>query len=38
MIPTGPTLAVMPVPGEPFEVFVADDGVCRQFAEGKLVS
>jgi len=32
-IPTGPTLAVMPAPGKPFEVFVADDGVCRQFAD-----
>jgi hypothetical protein len=32
-IPTGPTLAVMPVPGKPFEVFVADDTVCRQFAD-----
>lgn len=32
-IPTGPTLAVMPAPGKPFEVFVADDSVCRQFAE-----
>ena len=27
-IPTGPTLAVMPAPGKPFEVFVADDSVC----------
>jgi hypothetical protein len=32
-IPTGPTLAVMPAPGKPFEVFVTDDTVCRQFAE-----
>ncbi len=36
-IPTGPTLAVMPAPGpapgKPFEVFVADDTVCRQFAD-----
>src|SRR6185503_15887839 len=32
-IPTGPTLAVMPAPGKPFEVFVADDSVCRQFAD-----
>jgi hypothetical protein len=32
-IPTGPTLVVMPAPGKPFEVFVADDTVCRQFAE-----
>jgi hypothetical protein len=32
-IPTGPTLAVMPAVGKPFEIFVADDTVCRQFAE-----
>jgi Glycine-zipper domain len=32
-IPTGPTLAVMPAPGKPFEVFVSDDATCRQFAE-----
>src|SRR6185436_11494200 len=32
-IPPGPTLAVMPAPRKPSEVFVADDGVCRQFAD-----
>src|SRR5258708_33970224 len=32
-IPTGSTLAVMPAPGKPFEVFVADATVCRQFAD-----
>ncbi len=32
-IPAGPTVVVMPAPGKPFEVFVADDAVCRQFAE-----
>ncbi len=32
-IPQGPTVVVMPAPGKPFEVFVADDSVCKQFAE-----
>ena len=31
-VPTGPTVAVMPAPGKPFEVFQADDAVCRQYA------
>jgi outer membrane protein OmpA-like peptidoglycan-associated protein len=31
-MPTGPTVRVMPGPGKPFEVFVADDSVCRQWA------
>src|SRR6266850_5812905 len=35
-IPIGPTLAVMPAPGKPFEVFVADDSVCRQFADRQI--
>jgi hypothetical protein len=30
--PTGPTIAVMPREGKPFEVFQQDDQVCRQFA------
>ncbi len=32
-IPSGPNVVVMPAVGKPFEVFVADDNVCRQFAE-----
>ena len=32
-MPTGPTVTVMPGPGKPFEVFMADDGVCRQWAQ-----
>lgn len=32
-MPTGPTARVMPGPGKPFEVFMADDGVCRQWAQ-----
>lgn len=31
-VPTGPTVAVMPAPGKPFEVFQTDDFVCRQYA------
>lgn len=31
-IPTQPTIAVMPAPNKPFEVFQNDDAVCRGFA------
>ena len=31
-LPIGPSVAVMPAPGKPFEVFVADETVCRQYA------
>ena len=31
-VPTGPRVAVMPAPGKPFEVFVAEDRLCRDFA------
>lgn len=30
--PTGPTVAVMPAPGKPFEVFQGEDCQCRQYA------
>ena len=30
--PTGPTIAVIPREGKPFEVFQQEDQVCRQFA------
>ena len=30
-LPMGPSVAVMPAPGKPFEVFVADETVCRQY-------
>ena len=33
-MPTGPTVAAMPGPGKPFEVFQADDYACRQWAQG----
>ncbi len=31
--PLGPTVAVMPGPNKPFDVFQTDQAVCRQFAE-----
>jgi hypothetical protein len=31
-LPDGPRVAVMPAPGKPFDVFVADDRLCRNFA------
>ncbi len=31
-VPTGPSVAVFPAPGKPFEEFRADDAVCRQWA------
>lgn len=31
-IPAGPSVAVLPGAGKPFEVFQADDAVCRQWA------
>jgi len=34
--PTGPTVAVMPAQGKPFEVFQKEDTQCRQFASGSV--
>ncbi|WP_428484175.1 glycine zipper family protein [Rhodopila sp.] len=34
--PLGPTVAVMPAPGKPFEVFQGDQATCKQFAEGQV--
>jgi hypothetical protein len=31
-LPTGPSVMVLPAPGKPFEVFQAEDAVCRQWA------
>lgn len=31
-VPLGPSVAVMPAPGKPFEVFVADEMLCRSYA------
>jgi hypothetical protein len=35
-VPTGPSIAVLPGPGKPFEVFQADDAVCRQWAQQQI--
>jgi hypothetical protein len=35
-MPIGPTVSVMPSPGKPYEVFMADDGVCREWAQYQL--
>lgn len=35
-IPSGPTMAVMPGPGKPFEAFQTDDAVCRQWAQQQI--
>ncbi|WP_216634653.1 glycine zipper family protein [Polynucleobacter sinensis] len=32
--PTGPTIAIMPREGKPFEVFQQEDQQCREFAAG----
>ena len=34
--PPGPTVAVMPTAGKPFEVFQQEDLICRQFADGSI--
>ena len=31
-IPTGPSVAVMPPPGKPFDLFAANDQACRNYA------
>lgn len=32
-VPTGPSVAVMPAPGKPFDQFAAEDRECRQYAQ-----
>lgn len=32
-VPLGPSVSVMPGPGKPFDLFVAEDNLCRRFAE-----
>ncbi len=32
-VPNGPSIAVMPAPGKPFDLFVSEDKECRQFAQ-----
>jgi uncharacterized protein YcfJ len=34
--PMGPTIAVMPAPGKPFDVFQSDQMICKQFADGQV--
>jgi hypothetical protein len=36
VVPIGPSVAVMPGPNKPFEVFQADDAVCRQWARQQI--
>lgn len=35
-MPTGPSVRVLPTPGKSFEQFMAEDGVCRRYAEQQL--
>jgi hypothetical protein len=35
-LPDGPSVAVMPAPGKPFEVFMAEDNECRAFAKNAI--
>ncbi len=35
-VPVAPTIAVMPAPGMPFEVFEQDNNLCRRYAEEQL--
>ena len=35
-MPTGPSVRVLPTPGKSFEAFMAEDAVCRQWAEQQL--
>lgn len=31
-VPMGPRVSVMPAPGKPFDLFAAEDRICRQYA------
>jgi hypothetical protein len=35
-VPTGPSVAVLPAPGKPFDVFQSEDATCRQWAKQQL--
>lgn len=35
-MPTGPSVRVLPTPGKSFEQFVAEDSLCRRYAEQQL--
>ena len=32
-VPLGPSVAVMPAPGKPFDLFVSEEGLCRHYAD-----
>jgi len=32
-VPLGPSVAVMPAPGKPFDLFVSEEALCRRYAE-----
>jgi hypothetical protein len=32
-LPLGPSVAVMPAPGKPFELFAVEENMCREYAE-----
>jgi Glycine-zipper domain len=32
-LPLGPSVAVMPAPGKPFDLFVGEEALCRSYAE-----
>jgi hypothetical protein len=34
-VPNGPNVMVLPAPGKPFEVFQADEMICRQYARSQ---
>jgi hypothetical protein len=34
--PMGPSIAVMPAPGKPFDVFQGDQALCKQYADGQV--
>jgi len=36
VLPSGPTVRVMPAPGKPFEVFVSEDQYCQSYARQSL--
>ena len=35
-VPTGPGVMVLPAPGKPFDVFVAEDNTCKQWASRQI--
>jgi hypothetical protein len=37
-VPMGPRVAVMPAPGKPFDLFMAEERMCRQYAEQSIGS